>query len=509
MAAIGVITLIVVVASLIVYPLLKYLKLWRIVNKIPGPPAVPFLGNAHQLERDGTEFFNQVVKWADEYEKSKMFRLWLGPRPVVMVSRADAAEVIFNSNKHITKAFVYDFLHPWLGTGLLTSTGEKWQGRRKLLTPTFHFKILNDFVGVFNDQSTFFVKNLRSMIGKGEFDIFPVITHCVLDIICETAMGIHINAQTDCSSDYVKAVFGISEIVQDRMKTPWYWPDSLYNLTDGGKRHTKYLKILHGMTNKVIHERSAELHKQLSAEGTTKVSEETEMIGIGGRKRLAFLDMLLYMHEADPSFTYVDIREEVDTFLFEGHDTTAAAAVWASYMIATHPDVQDRLHQEMDTIFGDSDRSVTMDDLKEMKYLDCVVKETLRLYPSVPIFARTLDCDVTLAGHHVPKEVMLIVAPFTLHRDPTYFPDPEVFDPDRFLSKNSSGRHPYSYVPFSAGLRNCIGQKFAMYEEKVVLSSMLRNFNISTTQTKDELFPTGELILRPANGIRVTISARK
>ncbi|XP_070544565.1 cytochrome P450 4V2-like [Ptychodera flava] len=491
----------------IAYPLIKYLRLWFVVNRMPGPAAIPFIGNAHQFERDGRGFFKQILKWVVDYEDSRFMRLWLGPVPIVLVYRADAAEIIFNSSKHITKAFVYDFLHPWLGTGLLTSTGDKWKSRRRLLTPTFHFKILNHFVEVFNDQAVVLVKNLNSRVGKDEFNIFPLITHCVLDIICETAMGIEVKAQSNCDSEYVRAVIGISELVQDRMKTPWYWPETMYNITESGKKHEKYLKILHGMTNKVIRERSAELRNQLAERGE-QVSEDMEMANIGGRKRLAFLDMLLYMNEADPSFTYSDIREEVDTFLFEGHDTTAAGVTWATYLIASHPEVQEKLQAEMDTIFGDSDRSATIDDLKAMKYLDCVIKESLRLFPSVPIFARKLDEDVKIAGYDVPKETAMLVAPYALHRDPKYFPDPEVFDPDRFSLKNASGRHPYAYVPFSAGLRNCIGQKFAMFEEKVVLSSILRNFTMETTQTRDELEPVGELILRPQDGIRVKVTSR-
>lgn len=160
------------------------------------------------------------------------------------------------------------------------------------------------------------------------------------------------------------------------------------------------------------------------------------------------------------------------------------------------------------TSLGQSDRPVTMDDLKKLRYLEAVVKEALRIYPSVPFFARTITEDCTIRGFHVPKGVNVVIVPFALHRDPEYFPEPEEFRPERFLPENSSGRNPYAYIPFSAGLRNCIGQRFALMEEKVVLSTILRNFSVKASQKKDELCLVGELILRPQDGMWIELEHR-
>lgn len=163
----------------------------------------------------------------------------------------------------------------------------------------------------------------------------------------------------------------------------------------------------------------------------------------------------------------------------------------------------------MDSIFQGSDRSSTLKDLNDMKYLERVIKEGLRLYPAVPKVGRLLDEDVQLDEYKIPKGCIIGVHIYYLHRDERFFPDPEKFDPDRFLPENMAGRHPFAYIPFSAGSRNCIGQKFAMYEEKSVLSSIFRNYRLKSVDKREDVKIVSELILRPFSGINVTIERRE
>ncbi|KAL5018624.1 hypothetical protein ScPMuIL_004346 [Solemya velum] len=476
----------------------------RIINKIPGPPTFPVLGNAHQLMGTEKEFFNTVIRFCTDFSEYGMLRFWLASRPLVAIYQANLVEKILGSTKHISKSPEYDFLHPWLRTGLLTSTGAKWRTRRKMLTPAFHFRILNDFVSVFNEQAAVMLKNLEKQMNGDTIDIFPFITMCALDIICESAMGKHVNAQGNAESTYVQAVHKITVLVQQRMRSPWLWPDALFYLIGDGREADKCLSVLHGFTKKVIKEKKDEFAKN-RAENPDKSADETVA---GGKKRLAFLDMLLCYADDGGDLAFEDIQEEVDTFMFEGHDTTAAAMSWAIHCIGADQNVQKKLQEEMDEIFGTSDRQASMEDLKRMKYLECVIKEALRLFPSVPIIGRVLAEDDQIGNYHIPAKTTVMVIPKMLHMDAQYFPDPEKFDPDRFTTENSARRHPYCYVPFSAGLRNCIGQKFALLEEKTVLSSILRKYNILSTQTREELSPIGELILRPENGIHIRLTTR-
>ncbi|XP_041452465.1 cytochrome P450 4V2-like isoform X2 [Lytechinus variegatus] len=455
----------VALASMIV----KAIRIFVFISKFEGPPALPLVGNAHTFKSDQREFFVDMRHLMDEYRARSggLMRMWLGPVPALVLYKAKHMEVVLNSTRHIRKGYIYKFLEPWLGLGLLTSSGQKWFHRRKLLTPTFHFSILQSFLDVFNEQSMILVKKLEEFTeNSAPVNIFPLITYCVLDIICITAMGRSSNAQGDEDNEYVKAVSRMSELLTVRGKNSLLWPDFIFKKLEIGKEHDRTLKILHDATNKMIQERLQDSTKD------SRSSCKDDDDGSGGdgsvtrrRKRIAFLDLLLQMHREDASFTLDDIREEVDTFMFEGHDTTAAAAGWAIFLIGHHPDVQARLHMEMDQVFD---------------------------------------------GKVVPKETLVALSIYGLHQDPEEFPNPDRFDPDRFLPENAEKRHPYAYVPFSAGPRNCIGQKFAMMEEKTLLASILRKFSIKSVQTVEEAKPAGQLIIRPIEGsMLVKLSRRK
>ncbi|GLH02317.1 Cytochrome P450 4C1 [Gryllus bimaculatus] len=410
----------------------KRKRMLREVNKLPGPLALPIIGNAYlAFTFNRKNFFYFVDKNSQKYWP--IYRIWYAETPEVNMMEADHLEVIFRSSINVKKGMLYDFLHPWLGTGLLTSTGQKWHTHRKLITPTFHFKILETFQDIFTKNSQILVQKLNKEVGnESGFDIFPYITRCTLDIICETAMGVKINAQNDTFSPYVSAVYDISELTSDRMMRIWLYPDFIYYMTKRGKRYLQCLNILHSFSNQVIRT----------------------------KRRMAFLDLLLEASQGGAVLTDEEIREEVDTFMFEGHDTTSSSLCWTLFLLGNHLEVQERVYEEQDAIFQDSDRLPTMRDLTEMKYLEQVIKESLRLYPSVPFITRTLVEDVQIEEYNFPAGCEVSIHIYHAHRNPKYFPNPDEFNPDNFLPEKVQGRHPYAYVPFSAGSRNCIGKAF-------------------------------------------------
>jgi len=306
-------------------------------------------------------------------------------------------------------------------------------------------------------------------------------------------MGLNVGAQEKKNSQYVEAILKVTDVVLKRQRFPWLWPDFVFYLTREGREHERCLKTIHNFTAKVIEDRA----------------KDFELDRIRSRKRSAFLDLLLgQMHEEN--LTLTDIQEEVDTFMFEGHDTTAAAMNFTCFAIASHPDVQQKLHEEIDRVFSnDTTRSCSMEDLEELEYLERVIKETLRLFPSVSFIGREVQEDfVHVDGTKILRGTTAAVFIHFLHRDPKHFPEPEKFDPDRFLPENSKDRSPYAYIPFSAGSRNCIGQRFALLEEKIILSWILRRFTLKTRQTVDELHLSFELILRSQNDVLIELWPR-
>ncbi|VDO18703.1 unnamed protein product [Heligmosomoides polygyrus] len=358
---------------------------------------------------------------------------------------------------------------------------------RKLLTPAFHFKVLNDLMNVHDSQAK--VRLERKAVGGKEFDIFPYVKRCALDIICEAAMGCHISSQENHKHPYVGSVRRLNELAFLHERMPWMWIQAIWYASSYGFEYDRTLKIATDFTRKRIAERLNENHDN------------------AGQKK-AFLDLLLDV-QAEGNLSSEDIREEVDTFMFEGHDTTSSCLGWTLWFLAFNPEYQKKIQEEMDDIFGSTDRSCTSEDLKSMKYLEKCLRESLRLRPPVPNFSRKLEHDIDIGKCVlIPKGCSILIAPSMIHTNPTVYDDPAAFDPERFSDENIQKRHPYAYIPFSAGPRNCIGQKFALLEVKTVLSWFFRRFSISSLADCHANIPLPEIILKPSIGFPVIISKR-
>ncbi|XP_069674758.1 cytochrome P450 4C1-like [Periplaneta americana] len=473
------------------------------IEMIPGPKPMPLFGNILLFNVPAHQLLNVLLRLHKEY--SSTFRIWVMGFPEVFITDPDDIEIILSSRSHITKSLDYNLLQPWLGTGLLTSSGDKWQSHRKILTPAFHFKILEEYVQVFNSNSRVLIQKLQENVGKPFVDISSYVTMCTLDIICETAMGITVNAQTGGQTDYIKAVKRMSELVVHRQTAPWLHRRSVFKLTPSGREQGRVLKKLHGFTEQVIKERRAEYRAGINR---FSVVNNGSYENSGKRKHMTFLDLLIEVSEKEGLLSDTDIREEVDTFMFEGHDTTSAAISWALFTLGSHPEIQENVIRELGEIFGDSEREATYEDLQKMKYMEQVIKEALRLYPSVPGICRKLDVDVKLKNYMIPAGTSTPIIPYIIHRNPEIFPNPEEFNPDHFLPEVAQTRHPFAYIPFSAGPRNCIGQRFALLEEKAVLASVLRKFKIQSLDRRESIDLMLQLILRPKHGIRVKLTPR-
>ncbi|XP_017070067.2 LOW QUALITY PROTEIN: probable cytochrome P450 4d21 [Drosophila eugracilis] len=477
-------------------------------SKISGPVSIPILGNGLQALFFRPE--NYIQKFGDYFNKyGKTFRLWVLGECLVYTTDLKYFEAILSSGTLLKKAHLYRFLDDFLGDGILLSTGHKWTSRRKALAPAFHFKCLENFVEIMDRNSGIMVEKLKKVAdGKTSVDLFKYVSLEALDVITETAMGIQVNAQSDPNCPYTKALKSVVYIESNRLASVSQRYDWLFPIAAPFvyRRLQRDIRLMQDFTDKVIRERRAIL-EQSKADGSYRPiimgDEET-----GKKSKMALLDILLQATVDNKPLTNKDIREEVDVFIFAGDDTTTSGVSHALHVISRHPRVQKCIYEELVSVLGqDPDAPVTQAKLLELKYLDCVVKETMRLHPPVPILGRFLPKDLQVGDKVIPGNTSILLMPYYVYRDPEYFPDPLTFKPERWLNGKEASTVPFTYIPFSSGPKNCVGQKFANLQLKTLISKVIRHYEL--LPLGEDLKPTYTFILSSSSGNHVGLMPRK
>ncbi|CAE1163005.1 CYP4B1 [Acanthosepion pharaonis] len=221
-----------------------------------------------------------------------------------------------------------------------------------------------------------------------------------------------------------------------------------------------------------------------------------------GKKKLDFLDILVTARDSDGvGLSNLEIRNEVDTFMFEGHDTTACSLSWMMYAMAIYPNEQQNIYNEIQNVLQGR-TEVTWEDLPELRYLTACLKESIRLFTTVPMISRSLTRPFVIDGKLLPAGMTVSINIYAMHHNPDVWQEPEEFLPSRFLSDDPNPKNPYMYIPFSAGPRNCIGQNFAMHEMKVMVAKIIQAFEITADPTYHPE-PIAEMVLRSRTGIRM------
>ncbi|BFG02549.1 cytochrome P450 4d1 [Drosophila madeirensis] len=485
-------------------------RICELAELLPGPKPWPLLGDAHLFfGLSPAEACLMMGKLADKYGDT--FKIRLGPCFSVMFFHPSDVEQVLSSTQLVDKADEYGFLARWLNQGLLVSSGRKWHKRRKIITPAFHFRILEQYVEIFDRQTRPFLANLelmRGLNGRHLVNLGHAVHLCALDVICETAMGVSINAQTNADSEYVQAVKTISMVLHKRMFNIFYRFDWTYMLTPLARAEKRALNVLHEFTEKIIVQRREELIRGGNKDAAAAAAADAD---VGAKRKMAFLDILLQSTIDEKPLTNLDIREEVDTFMFEGHDTTSSALVFFFYNIATHPEAQAKCFEEISSVIGqDKSTPVTYELLNKLHYVDLCIKETLRMYPSVPLLGRRVLEECEINGKLIPAGTNIGISPLYLGRREELFSEANSFKPERFDVVTSAEKlNPYAYIPFSAGPRNCIGQKFAMLEIKAIVANVLRHYHIDFVgDTTEPPVLIAELILRTKDPLMFTLQER-
>ncbi|CAD5216569.1 unnamed protein product [Bursaphelenchus okinawaensis] len=471
----------------------EYYYKWRTARNIPHFGHVPFIGSIPfiPLEFDKfTQFYLDFAAKTLEQGHTVMAGWFFNELSVVPLD-ADAVKVITNSSVELKKGRDYKFVERWLGPALLLGDGERWHKTRKLVTPGFHFQKLEEYAPIIDRHCRTMISNLRQIEDGVEVNLYGNVKNLALDIIAETAMGVHLDAQNNSETPYVKAVKHFNALAMIVSQKPHYFFFNafLWKLTGYEKDTVETLKILKELTDKVIQERVEER------------KEDSESYHI--TQKPDFLGILLKAYE-DGELPFENLREEVDTFMFAGHDTTSHAVAWTIWALATHPEVQEKLYQELISEFTNDD-DFTSPRLKGLPYLDKVFKESMRICSPVPITQRQLVNEIQMGGYTIPIGTTIHISPLVLHWNKKAFPNPEKFDPERFAEGKQI---PPEYIPFSAGPRNCIGQKFATREAKIMIAHLIYNFKINADLPFDKNLKTAEVVLAPKLGVPVRLYKR-
>uniref|UniRef100_A0A8C5Q042 Cytochrome P450 4B1-like n=1 Tax=Leptobrachium leishanense TaxID=445787 RepID=A0A8C5Q042_9ANUR len=483
--------------------LLKGLQLYqtrkRIVSALqafPGPPCHWLLGHSNEFRDDGKSL-QRVLEWAKQFPYAHP--IWFGQFVAYLnITHPEFAKTVLSRTDQKDNVS-YEHLIPWIGRGLLVLSGPKWFQHRRLLTPGFHYDVLKPYVKIMADCTKVMLDQLEKYRATGKsIDIYPFVSNMTLDTIMKCAFSCHTDCQTDRESPYVRSVYDLTYLVNNRLRFFPFHSDLIFYLSSHGRRFRKDCKVVHQHTENVIKQR-----KEL-------IKHEEELEKIQQKRHLDFLDILLFAQDENgQGLSDEDLRAEVDTFMFEGHDTTASGVSWILYCMAKYPEHQRRCREEIREVLGERD-TLEWDDLSQIPYTTMCIKESLRLYTPVPLLARQLGKPITFCdGRSLPEGSLVSVCMDSIHRNPSVWNEPEVFDPSRFSQENSAQRHSHAFLPFSAGPRNCIGQSFAMNEMKVAVALTLNAFELSLDPAHEPI-KVIMVVLKSKNGIKLYLKrARK
>jgi cytochrome P450 len=443
----------------------------RVVDP-PIAPGFPIVGAAPEMLRDAVGFVLRTAR-----ELGPLFRIPMGPRTLTLIAHPDdLRRVLQEEPKTYPRGKVVDPIRPMLGNGLPMSDGDVWRRKRRTMQPAFNRTRIVRLADTMSAVAKRYVDAFRE---ADTFDAYGLMTRLTRDIIMETMFSDQLGSDT---AELDRAFAELERYVARYSFVPFKVP--LWLPTPDNITFRRALATLDRLVLGLIATRRA-----------------------SGDSRGDLLDALLDARDDEGRpMPAQELRDEVINIFFAGHETSANALTWTTYLVSIHPAVFDRLRDEADRVIGD--RLPTIEDVPKLTYTAAVLRESMRLYPPGWIYGRIADRDDVLRGYRLRKGDMLGICPLVAHRLPESWPDPERFDPERFLDDRSKTNRDFTYIPFGAGPHMCIGNHFALTETAIVLAMIVRCAKLVVERPEDVRMRS-TVTLQVAGGLPVRVEMRR
>jgi cytochrome P450 len=383
--------------------------------------------------------------------------------------------LVHHSHQMHRDPFVSRVFKRFMGNGVFMAEGEFWKKQRKLMQPAFHATRVREYTHVMADYTRDMVSHWRA---SEVLAVDQALTQLTLRIIAKTMYDVDIAEETAVIGHNVKEILSVMEAQLKMNFIPPKWLPTRLN-----RRFNRAYQKITELLRRIIRERQAE-----------------------GRDHGDLLSMLLSVRdEDDEAMPEQQLLDECLTLFVAGHETTAAALTWSWYLLAQHPDVAAQLYGEIEEVLGGE--PITFAKLPSLPLLEAVVKETMRLYPPAFGFGRAVQEAFAVGDYNFPKGAIILFNSFVTHRRPDLYEEPEAFRPERFMDKATEPDR-YTYYPFGAGPRICLGNMFAMLEAQVILATMMQQVQLELAVTRPVELDT-LVTLRPKEPLLMRVGEQR
>jgi cytochrome P450 len=439
---------------------------------IPGPRGHPILGSIREIQRDNVQAFMDA--WL-AYGDIVHFR---GPLTINLLVHPDYVEHVLRNNvqNYPRPDFVTDKLKSIVGEGLVAAEGDRWANARRVAQPAFDPELIRHYGETMIKTTGEMIERWSDYVERGrQLDIKSEMMHVSLANLATSLFKFDLRE----ALDHIEPAVAFALMHTNRRLTSPIDPQRLP--LPSSKRFTQALVGLNELVYKIIGE-----HR--------RASNGTE----------GFFKLLLESQDPETNAPITDqrARDEVIGFFIAGHETVSSALTWAFYLLSQNPESWRKLKAEVDTVIGG--RTPTVDDVPNLKYVEYVLLEAMRLYPPIFVMMRRAAEADEIGGYRIPKDATVVLCPYVTHRHRDFWDNPEGFDPERFTPARSSQIPRMGYFPFGGGPRKCIGNTFAMLEMPLVLAMVAQRYKLDLVPGQ-VVFPEPAISLRPRDPLMVTV----